>query len=251
MTCYAIGDIHGHLQKLQAAHALIAEDRRIHGSAGAPVVHVGDLVDRGPDSRGVIQHLIDGRARGEAWVVLAGNHDRMFSGFLSDAAHRDTRLRSDYTWLHPALGGGETLASYGVGPVLGRPAAEVHAEAQERVPAAHRDFLAGLPLWHRAAGALFVHAGIRPGVAMEDQTEADLVWIRGEFLNDDTDHGALVVHGHTPVEAPTHYGNRLNIDSGAAFGGPLTAVAVEGPRAWLLTAAGRVELLPQRPRPGG
>jgi len=250
MTCYAIGDIHGHLEKLQSAHALIAEDRRQHGTPDAPVVHVGDLVDRGPDSRGVIQHLIDGRARGENWVVLAGNHDRMFSGFLSDAAHRDARLRADYTWLHPALGGAETLASYGIGPAPGRSEAEVHAEARDRVPEAHRDFLAGLPLWHRAAGALFVHAGIRPGVAVEDQVEEDLVWIRAEFLNDDTDHGVLVVHGHTPVEAATHYGNRLNIDSGAAFDGPLTAVAVKGRRAWLLRPEGRVELEPQGRFPG-
>ena len=246
MTCYAIGDIHGHLEKLQAAHFLIDEDRRQHSTPEAPVVHVGDLVDRGPDSRGVIQHLIDGRARGENWVVLAGNHDRMFSGFLSDANHRDPRLRAEFTWLHPALGGVETLASYDVAPVLGRPAAEVHAEARARVPDAHREFLAGLQLWHRVAGTLFVHAGIRPGVALEDQAEEDLVWIRAEFLNDDRDHGALVVHGHTPVEAATHYGNRLNIDSGAAFGRPLSAVAVEGRKAWLLTPSGRVELLPKQ-----
>lgn len=242
MLSYGIGDVHGHLEKLRQAHALIAEDRRRVGDAAAPVVHVGDLVDRGPDARGVIQYLIDGMHRGESWVTVLGNHDRMFLEFLTGRDMGEDRGVPD--WLRPSLGGAATLASYGVARPFGRSAAEIRAEALARVPEAHRTFLAGLPLWYRAGEALFVHAGIRPGVPLEAQDEEDLVWIRAPFLFDTSDHGALIVHGHTPVEEATHYGNRLNIDTGAGFGLALSAVAVEGRRAWLLTQEGRVELVP-------
>jgi serine/threonine protein phosphatase 1 len=206
------------------------------------VVHVGDLVDRGPDARGVIQYLIDGARRGENWVVLLGNHDRMFLDFLSGGDAGSSWDGAD--WLRPSLGGATTLASYGVAPPEGRSVAEIRAEALARVPEAHRVFLAGLRLWYRAGEAVFVHAGIRPGVPLEAQDEEDLVWIRAPFLFDPSDHGALIVHGHTPVEEATHYGNRLNIDTGAGFGRALSAVAVEGWRAWLLTPEGRIELEP-------
>ncbi|MCX7646276.1 MAG: metallophosphoesterase [Rhodobacteraceae bacterium] len=244
MTVYAIGDIHGQLELLLRAHALIEADRRAHGLDGAPVVHLGDLVDRGPDSRGVVQHLIDGVARGAPWIVLKGNHDRLFARFLADPAWQDPALRPDLDWLQPPLGGRRTLLSYGVESAAEGSPAEVHAEAVARVPAEHLAFIEALPLWHRTAEALFVHAGIRPGVPLEAQAEDDLVWIRGPFLMEPDDHGFLVVHGHTTIEAPTHYGNRLNLDSGAAYGGPLSAVAVEGRSAWLLTEAGRQPLLP-------
>jgi serine/threonine protein phosphatase 1 len=244
MLTYAIGDIHGHIAKLEAAHDLIAADRAREGDAEAPVVHVGDLTDRGPDSRGVIQHLIDGITAGEPWVVLKGNHDRLFLQFLDDPDWRDPALRPGLDWLAPPLGGVATLVSYGVTPA-GRPDAEVSAEARAAVPAAHRAFLHGLQLWAEHGEALFVHAGIRPRVPLSAQTEQDLVWIRDPFLNDTSDHGALVVHGHTTIEAATHYGNRLNLDSGAAYGGPLSAVAIEGRRAWLLTPEGRVALRPE------
>jgi serine/threonine protein phosphatase 1 len=206
------------------------------------VVHVGDLVDRGPDSRGVIQFLIDGIGRGENWVALKGNHDQMFADFLESA---DAPVAWDGAdWLRPTFGGAATLASYGLGPIEGRSLTEIHAEALTRVPEAHREFLAGLKLWFRAGEAVFVHAGIRPGVAMEAQDEEDLIWIRAPFLFDTTDHGALIVHGHTPVDEVTHYGNRLDIDTGAGFGRALSAVAVEGRRAWLLTPEGREPLWP-------
>ena len=95
-----------------------------------------------------------------------------------------------------------------------------------------------------AQEAIFVHAGIRPGIALKDQAEDDLVWIRKDFLEDPRDHGALVVHGHTALGHATHYGNRLNLDSSAAYGGPLSAAVIEGRRAFLLTDAGRLPLLP-------
>lgn len=246
MRTYAIGDIHGQLALLQAAHALIAADRQATGDAAAPVVHVGDLVDRGPDSRGVVEHLRAGIARGAPWVVLMGNHDRMFLTWLEDPSAIDDGLRTGLSWLHPRIGGGPTLASYGVRAPSERPVAAVHAEALEAVPAAHRAFLSALPRWYARGEALFVHAGIRPGLPVEAQAETDLLWIRGAFLDDPRDHGALVVHGHTVTVAPELHANRLNIDTGAAYGGPLTAVVIEGRAVFQLTPAGRVALVPRR-----
>lgn len=241
MRIYAIGDIHGHLELLQQAHALIEAD------GGGTVVHVGDLVDRGPDARGVIEYLMAGQDEGRPWIVLKGNHDRMFADFLHDPFTVDPGLSSRQLWLeHPGLGAAATLNSYGVRAGL-RPVAEVHAEALAAVPPAHAAWLRALPLWHLHPLALFVHAGIRPGIDLEHQVEDDLVWIRRGFLEDTRDHGVLVVHGHTAIKQATDYGNRLNIDSSAAYGGPLSAVVLtpEGPH--LLTDQGRVPIPQEAP----
>jgi serine/threonine protein phosphatase 1 len=244
MHLYAIGDIHGQLDLLRDAHALIAEDQARHGTG--QVVHVGDLVDRGPDSRGVIDHLMAGLARGEDWVVLKGNHDRMFWRFLRDPMEPEPGLRADLSWLHPRLGGGDTLRSYGVANAADRPVAAVHAEAQLAVPQAHLDFIAALPALHQAGDCAFVHAGVRPGLALEDQTETTLIWIREPFLSETGNFGKLIVHGHTAIDQATHYGNRLNLDSGAAYGGPLSAVVIEGRDVALLTRGGRKSLAVQQ-----
>lgn len=127
---------------------------------------------------------------------------------------------------------------------MDRPLAPVHAEATDAVPQSHLDFLQDRPAWHRRGEVVFVHAGIRPGIAMEAQQETDLVWIRAGFLDDPRDHGFLVLHGHTALDRATHYGNRVNIDSSAAYGGPLTAVVIEGRDVWHLTDNGRVPLQP-------
>lgn len=240
MHLYAIGDIHGHLKLLQAAHDLIADDMAHHGNG--QVVHVGDLVDRGPDSRGVIDLLLQGQARGEDWVVLKGNHDRMFTRFLNNPGEQEPGLRSEYSWLHPRLGGATTLASYGVSKAADRPIPKVHAEALAAVPQAHRDYLASRPTLHRAGDCVFVHAGLRPGVPFDQQTETDLLWIRDIFLIEVESFGPLVVHGHTAIDHATHYGNRINLDSSAAYGGPLSAVVIEGREAALLTRQGRRKL---------
>jgi len=244
MTFYAIGDIHGQYDMLRAAHDRIAADRARHASTDAPVIHLGDLSDRGPDVRGVIQHLIDGIAAGEPWIVLKGNHDRMFSRYLTNWRHEDVRLRGDLHWRHPRLGGMTTLASYDVDGDMNRDQNAVHAEALAAVPEAHRAFLDSHPLTHATDDLLFVHAGIRPGVPLEQQREDDLVWIRDDFLPDRRDHGRLVVHGHTVVDAPEHMGNRVNLDSGAGFAHPLTAAVFEGRKVWVLTDKGRVPLQP-------
>ncbi|WP_102109100.1 metallophosphoesterase [Oceaniglobus roseus] len=244
MTIYAIGDIHGQRGMLEAAHARIAADRAEHGAPDAPVVHLGDLTDRGPDSRGVLDFLIGGIAAGRPWIVLKGNHDRMFAGYLDDPLYHDPGLRAGLPWFDPRLGGAQTLASYGVADAAARPVPEVHAEALAKVPAAHRRFLAGLDTMHVTPELVFVHAGIRPGVPLESQAETDLVWIRTGFLDDTTDHGRLVVHGHTALEAPQHFGNRVDLDSGAGFDRPLTAAVFEGRDCFVLEAEGRRPLLP-------
>ena len=109
MRVYAIGDIHGQIGMLHAAHERIAADRRRTGDTKAPVVHLGDLTDRGPDSKGVIQFIIDGIDRGEPWLTVKGNHDRMFAGYLNDPTYHDPRLTAKLDWLHPRLGGIETV----------------------------------------------------------------------------------------------------------------------------------------------
>lgn len=239
---YAIGDIHGHIDLLRRAHDRIAADMAQHGAA--PVIHVGDLCDRGPDSRGVIEYLRTGIATGQDWIVLKGNHDRMFRRFMRDPAEPEPGLRPDLSWLHPKIGGAETLESYGVWRPADRRAGQVHADAAKVVPPEHMDFLADCPSLHQRGEVVFVHAGIRPGVPLADQRETDLAWIREPFLSDARDHGPLIVHGHTAIDAPRHYGNRVNIDSSAAYGGPLTAIVIEGLEVFHLTEAGRVPLLP-------
>ena len=242
MKAYAIGDIHGHIGLLEDIHALIEKDMQENGAA--PIVHVGDLVDRGPDSRGVVELLSQGIASGKDWVVLKGNHDRMFMRFLRDPSEPEPGLRADLGWLHPKLGGPDTLASYGVRSPGDRPIAPVHADALAAVPEHHRSFLESRPTTHLIGDVLFVHAGIRPGVPLDAQDENDLVWIRGPFLEHSESFGPLVVHGHTAIDRPTHYGNRVNIDSSAAYGGPLSAIVLDGRDVFHLTRQGRVALRP-------
>ena len=240
MTLYAIGDIHGQIDLLHAAHQRIFRD----GGKDALIAHVGDLIDRGPDSRGVVDHLMRGRDAGRNWVVTRGNHDRFLPIFLDDPDWVDPGIASGRTWTdHPGLGAAATLASYGIDPDL--PADRLLTEARRAVPEAHVRFLSSLPLWFLHPEALVVHAGIRPGIDLQDQAEQDLVWIRQGFLDSEADHGPLVVHGHTAIDTATHYGNRLNIDGGAAYGRPLCAVAIEDGHVHLLTDEGRVPLLPE------
>jgi serine/threonine protein phosphatase 1 len=174
-----------------------------------------------------------------------GNHDRMFARFLRAPHEPEPGLRADLSWLHPRLGGAETLASWGVRAPADRPVAAVHADAAAAVTAAERAWIEGLPLHHRLGPWLFVHAGIRPGLPLDAQDDTDLVWIREPFLSDRRDHGALVVHGHTVAETVEHRGNRLNLDTGAAYGGPLSVVALDPSGVFLLTPRGRVRIDPQ------
>ena len=257
---YAIGDVHGQLAKLDAALERIERD-----GAGGPVVFLGDYVDRGPDARGVIDRIARGQREGRPWIALKGNHDRMFLRFVREARVDDDFIKSGRTWLNPRLGGPMTLAAYlggapnflherggGIDTLLsyeidvsarGR-IDEIAAEARAAVPEDHLAWIDALPLWHEAGDLLFVHAGIRPGLPLHAQTEEDLIWIRDGFTDDPAPHPWLVVHGHTALTEATHFGNRVDLDSGAGYGGPVTAAAFEDGAAYVLGETGRERLDP-------
>lgn len=223
---YAVGDIHGRLDLFSALMDAIEADDSARGTAETIVVLLGDLVDRGPDSAGVIDAV---RRWGEARrvVTLAGNHEEMFLRAHADAADIPP-------FLH--YGGFDTLVSYGVDPTaLGR-ADQHEAQALMRtaVPQADIDFLRDLQDTAVIGDYLFVHAGIRPGEPLGGQITDDLRWIREPFLSHRGWHGHLVVHGHTISEEPDIQPNRLGIDTGAYRTGRLTAVALEGTARWLI-----------------
>ena len=238
---YVIGDTHGQTAFLDQALDWIAAD----GGPDAQIVFLGDFEDRGPDSRGVIARVMEGMAEGRPWRAVKGNHDRMFTRYLDDGTVTDSRISNkSLDWLHPRLGGAATLASYGVPEADTRPRDEVLADARTAVPAAHRAFLQSLPTHIEAGDLLFVHAGILPGSPLDQQTEDDLIWIRDPFLLDTRQHPWLVVHGHTAIDLPFHYGNRVNLDGGAGYGRPIHPVVFEGTDAWLLDQSGRLMLTP-------
>lgn len=236
---YAIGDIHGHLDQLERALQLVAKD----GGRDARVVFIGDYVDRGPDSKAVIDLLSGGLADGRNWTCLKGNHDRLFQRFIAEPeSQHDPHLLVGYHWLHPALGGAATVRSYGVDVPERIRQEDLAQELRDAVPEAHKVFLQNLDLSLNAGDTFFAHAGIRPGIAFEHQVENDLVWIRQTFLHDLSDHGALVVHGHTPVDAPELHSNRLAIDTGAGYGKTLRPVVLDENGVFELTTQGRRKL---------
>jgi serine/threonine protein phosphatase 1 len=238
---YAVGDIHGQREMLEHALERIEAD----GGPDARVVFLGDYVDRGPDSAGVLDILVQGWSGGRNWVFLKGNHDRLMEYYLDIPSRSDPYLLTGYHWLHDNIGGASTLASYGVDDIEERRTYEVAMVARAAVPDPHHRFLNALKLSHRESGLFLAHAGVRPGVPLDDQVEDDLLWIRGTFHDSDADHGALVVHGHTPLKAPRHYGNRVNLDGGAGYGRPLAVAVFEGSDSWLVTDAGREPLRPE------
>jgi len=237
---YAIGDVHGQHEMLLAA----LEQVEIDGGPDAKVVFLGDYVDRGANSDQVIQLLINGIAAGKNWTCLLGNHDRMFSMFMEDVPRADPHLLVGYHWFHDRIGGVETMLSYGVEIAERERTSALHERARKAVPNEHLDFLKSLKTHEVAGEQLFVHAGIRPGVPLPQQIENDLVWIREEFLTYSEDHPWLVVHGHTAIDQATHYGNRVNLDSGAGYGKPLSTAVFEGAECWLLGDNGRTALAP-------
>lgn len=236
---YAIGDIHGYRGELDHALALIKAD----GGCNARTVFLGDYIDRGPDSRGVIDTLIDGQAKGHDWITLRGNHDTYLPRFWHAGEAFTSKGHPDLPWWAARLGGDATLASYGI-EIEGKTDAQILEETRQKVPKEHCDFLATCPLYHQEPGLIFVHAGLRPGLPLEEHSEEDLMWIREPFLSDPRDHGALVVHGHTAIDAPRHYGNRINLDGSTGWGSPLYPAVIEDDGVWLLTDAGRQPLQP-------
>jgi serine/threonine protein phosphatase 1 len=227
LRLYAIGDVHGRADLLDRVLASIDADRAAHPAARTVEVFLGDYIDRGPQSRQVLDRLI---ARGQVQeiVCLKGNHETYVAGVLSDPAIlREWRL----------YGGFETLLSYGVVPTLNLDADEQAklSEAFGRaLPDSHRRFLDGLETSFTCGDFFFTHAGVRPGIPLAKQREQDLLWIREDFLLCNDDFGKVVVHGHTPVREPDIRPNRINIDTGAYATGQLTCLVLEEDKIYLV-----------------
>jgi diadenosine tetraphosphatase ApaH/serine/threonine PP2A family protein phosphatase len=216
---YAIGDIHGRLDLLERAIAAVRGDVERHGPADFTVT-VGDYIDRGPQSRGVLDRLAENPFP-TSYVALKGNHEGLLEAFMADP-------ELGPFWAEQ--GGFETLRSYGVAiSPLARNADFVDAARQLRaaLPAAHVDFLRSLQTSFTCGPYFFCHAGVRPGLPLDRQSEDDLLWIRDEFLLSRADFGKIVVHGHTPVVEPEVLPNRIGIDTGAFASGRLTCVALD------------------------
>ncbi|MGE5476627.1 MAG: metallophosphoesterase family protein [Bacteroidales bacterium] len=223
---YAIGDIHGRLDLLDLLLARMAEDCIRQRPQRLAVVFLGDYVDRGPASRQVIERLMrgapaDGPLAGAEWVCLKGNHEDYMVRFADD-------ISVGTAWCR--YGGIDTLRSYaGELPEGGNAdMGALQLLLGRVVPPAHLRFLSRLPLLHREGDYVFAHAGIRPGVALEDQDPADLMWIRDEFLYDARPPEFVVVHGHTPTPTPEIRPHRIGIDTRAYCSGQLTALVLEG-----------------------
>jgi serine/threonine protein phosphatase 1 len=202
---YAVGDIHGSLDKLQQ---LIGRCDAHAAGRSMSFVFLGDYIDRGPQSSGVIDYLLKLQSRrGDAVVALQGNHEAMALGAIDGTGTAGL-------WF--VQGGLATLASYGVA-------------SPRELPRAHVDWMRALPLSHDDGRRFFVHAGVDPQAPLAAQSANTMLWIREPFLSHDGDYGRLVVHGHTPLPSglPDLRGNRLNLDTAAVFGGPLTAAVFD------------------------
>lgn len=220
---YAVGDIHGRRDLLDAMLENIQADAAAHPADRRVLVYLGDYVDRGDDVKGVIDRLISGPPPGFEQVCLMGNHEAWMLDFLAEA-------NAGAGWL--MNGGSATLASYGVRAGHGfgfgvRRLEKAQAGLIDALPPEHRVFLEGLAKMWRAGDYAFVHAGVRPGVALDAQADRDLLWIRDEFLDDDRELGAMIVHGHTISDAPVVLNNRIGIDTGAFATGRLTCLVLQ------------------------
>jgi serine/threonine protein phosphatase 1 len=234
LRIYAVGDIHGRADLLDAMIALIERNNAERDKARTHVIFLGDYIDRGPNSSGVIDRLLHGIPPQLEPLFLKGNHEDFLLEFLSDPLVGPIWLQN---------GGDATLASYGVQQggfernflLKVSYFSKLALEFAEKLPPDHRAFYESLNLYFRFQDYFFVHAGIRPGVPLDRQSEEDLLWIRNEFLQWPHDFGAVVVHGHTPVAWPEDLENRIGIDTYAFQTGRLTAVGLEGSERWFLS----------------
>lgn len=221
---YAVGDVHGCLDRLLALHELIAEDLAARPVGEPRLIHLGDYVDRGADSAGVVARLADSDPLpGVPTVNLMGNHEHMMLAAIATGETEATEL-----WL--ANGGADSLLSWDV------PRSAQPKEWPNYLPKQHLVFLRDLDVRHEAGGYLFVHAGVRPGIPLERQSRHDLLWIREPFLSFKDSFGPIVVHGHTPRHEPVVRPNRIGIDTGAVMGGVLTCLVLEEDKLGFITA---------------
>ena len=219
---YAVGDIHGRADLLGRLHDLIRVDAAPFHDLRKVIIYLGDYVDRGPSSKGVLDYLINSSLPGFETFHLKGNHEDMLLRFLDDA-----QVGLNWTM----VGGDATLMSYGAldeSRLRGSMDFEtIQKRFLEQLPQAHLEFLQNLGFFHVEGDYLFVHAGVRPGRPMEDQDEMDLIWIRDDFLQSTADHGRVVVHGHNITHEPDIWPNRIGIDTGAYATGRLTCLVLE------------------------
>lgn len=223
---YVVGDVHGRLDLLDELLGKIEAEAGRTSGAEVLLVFVGDIIDRGPNSAQVVERLRTYRHSGIRPIFLLGNHEEVLLRVLEG----DAELITKWRW----FGGNECLQSYGVDVKRMASGPDALAAVRSAIPKDHVDFLKGFGDTFRFGDYLFVHAGLRPGVALAAQTQQDLRWIRGPFLDDDSDHGFVVVHGHTIINHVEERSNRIGIDTGAYTTGILTALAIEENRRWYL-----------------
>ena len=225
---YVVGDVHGRLDLLEQLLARIDSELQSRPAGRTLLVFVGDLIDRGPSSAHVIERLRTYQREGIQPVFILGNHEEVLLRILRG----ESQLITKWRW----FGGSECLQSYGVEPEqlahLGDD--EALAVVRGAIPKNHIQFLESFVDSCRFGDYLFVHAGIRPGIDLDQQTQSDLRWIREPFLRDESDHGFVVVHGHTISPEVQDHPNRIGIDTGAYRTGVLTALAIEGYDRWLI-----------------
>jgi serine/threonine protein phosphatase 1 len=215
---YVIGDVHGRRDLLEALFLNVDADLSKRPVPTMLEIMLGDYVDRGNDSKGVID-LILKRSHSGRLICLRGNHEQLLLNFLVNPSGFET-------W--KSVGALETLVSYGVAPTPAMNPRELQDALLAAIPAAHRSFLESLRLSFTMGDYFFAHAGVQPGVSLDDQDPHDLLWIRGDFLNSDASFGKVVVHGHTPVLQPDVRTNRINIDTGAYATNRLSCLVLEG-----------------------
>jgi serine/threonine protein phosphatase 1 len=225
---YAIGDIHGRRDCLDQLLGMIDADDAARGRADTMLVFLGDLVDRGADSRGVVERTMH-IAQSPKTILLMGNHEEI----LIRAWEGDRKASG----LFHRVGGRETMLSYGVTEAEydACDLANLAELVGDRIPINHIAFMKNFIDFWQCGDYLFVHAGVRPGIPLDEQRPSDLRWIRREFLEDDRDHGAMIVHGHSITEEVDVQPNRIGIDTGAFASGKLTALGIEGTETWVIS----------------
>lgn len=225
---YVVGDVHGRLDLLEDLLSRIHAEIQHRPAPKVLLAFVGDLIDRGPSSAHVIERLRTYHRDGIEPVFILGNHEEVLLRILAG----DAELIDQWRW----FGGAECLQSYGIDPdeLALLKDDDALALIRNAIPKNHVEFLEGFADSCRFGDYLFVHAGVRPGVPLDQQSQSDLRWIREPFLFDETDHGFIVVHGHTISLQVEERPNRIGIDTGAYRTGVLTALAIEGESRWLL-----------------
>jgi serine/threonine protein phosphatase 1 len=225
---YAVGDVHGRLDLLDKLLAAIDQDLASRPARKTLLIFLGDLIDRGPDSKGVVERLRTYRRDNIRPYFLAGNHEEVLLRLL--AGERGILA----SWLK--YGGAECLQSYGRDPatLAGQSERTALAMVKDAIPSGHARFIGSMADTLMLGDYLFVHAGIRPGVDLSLQSQTDLRWIRSPFLDHQDDHGFVVVHGHTITDGVDERSNRIGIDTGAYRTGILTALVLDGQDRWTI-----------------